>query len=197
MVPAVADHVTVWLVVLLTVTLNCRDLLTRRDALVGEIVTLMGGGGGGPVIVTCAVPTAEDRAALVACTVTVAGFGTALGAVYSPLTESINPTAEFPPTLPFTPHVTLWSLEPFTTAPNCCFTLTATLALGGVTVTEIPFCRAWPEFGSTISGETSTTSKAEPVMVVRTCRSVLSQRESGAPETNHAEPLSAIIIPYF
>src|SRR5579864_8809036 len=152
---------------------------------------------GGPVIVTDAVPTAEDMAALVACTVTVAGLGTTVGAVYSPLTESINPTVEFPPTFPFTPHVTLWLLLPFTTALNCFLALTATLALGGVTVTEIPFCKAWPEFGSTISGETSTTSKAEPVMVVRTYKSVLSQPGSGAPDTNHAEPLSAIIIPYF
>jgi hypothetical protein len=38
----------------------------RTDALVGEIVTLMGGGGGGPVIVTDAVPTADGIAWLVA-----------------------------------------------------------------------------------------------------------------------------------
>ena len=61
MVPAVADHVTVWLVVLLTVALNCTVLPTRTDAFAGEIVTLMGGGGGGPVIVTDAVPVAAGR----------------------------------------------------------------------------------------------------------------------------------------
>src|SRR5690349_7011077 len=94
-------------------------------------------------------------------------------------------------------QLTPWSPAPFTTALNGCCALSATLALGGVTVTEIPFCSAWPEFGSTISGETSTTSKAEPVIVVRVCRSVLFQFGSGAPERNHAEPLSAIIIPYF
>ena len=126
MVPAVADHVTVWLVVLFTVALNCRVLPTRRDAFAGEIVTLMGGGGGGPVIVTDAVPVTAGVVLLVACTVTVAGLGTALGAVYIPPTESIKPTLEFPPTFPFTPHVTLWSLEPFTTALNCCCALTAT-----------------------------------------------------------------------
>lgn len=81
MVPAVADHVTVWLVVLFTVALNCTVLPTRTDALVGEIVTLMGGGGGGPVIVTDAVPVTAGVVLLVACTVTVAGVGATLGAL--------------------------------------------------------------------------------------------------------------------
>ena len=64
------------------VAVNCLVLPMRTDALVGEIVTLMGGGGGGgPVIVTDAVPTADGIAWLVACTVTVAGLGTTLGAV--------------------------------------------------------------------------------------------------------------------
>jgi hypothetical protein len=53
-------------------------------------------------------------AADVAVTVTVAGFGTTAGAEYSP-----------PSTVPFalppvTAQVTLWLVEPFTVAVNCC-----------------------------------------------------------------------------
>src|ERR1051326_3668029 len=57
--------------------------------------------------------------------------------------------------------------------------------------------RASPEFGSIISEMTSTISKADPVIVPRVCRSSLSQRLSGAPVINQADPLSASIIPYF
>jgi hypothetical protein len=47
-----------------------------------------------------------ESAALVAETVTVPGFGTEVGAVYSP-EELIVPKDEFPPDVPFTAHVTL------------------------------------------------------------------------------------------
>ena len=56
-------------------------------------------------------------------------------------------------------------------------------------------CSVAPEFGSTISVVASTASKFDPVMVVKTCRSSLFQRESGAPEMYHDDPLSASIMP--
>lgn len=62
-----------------TVAVNCRVRLTRTDAEVGEIETDTGGGGF--TTVTAALPIAEGTAALVACTVTVAGDGGTTGAV--------------------------------------------------------------------------------------------------------------------
>lgn len=99
--------------VLVTVAVNCLVVLTRTLALVGETLIPTGGGGGGGgggvelVTVTNALPTAGGVAALlVACTVTVAGTGGVRGAVYSPLTESMNPTVPSPPRVPFTSQVT-------------------------------------------------------------------------------------------
>jgi hypothetical protein len=78
-------HVTDLFVVLVTVAVNCLDFPTRTLALVGEMLMLTGGGGGGgcgSVTVTDALPTAGGLTALLlACTVTVAGTGTAAGAV--------------------------------------------------------------------------------------------------------------------
>jgi hypothetical protein len=54
-----------------------------------------------------------------AVTVTVAGLGTAEGAVYSPEVE-IVPTDEFPPVTPFTCQVTAVLEVPVTVAVNCC-----------------------------------------------------------------------------
>jgi hypothetical protein len=54
-----------------------------------------------------------------AVTVTVAGLGTAEGAVYSP-EEVIVPTVEFPPVTPFTCQVTAVLEVPVTVAVNCC-----------------------------------------------------------------------------
>src|SRR5262245_36691013 len=184
---------TAILAVFWTVAVNCLVLLIRTVILVGEIVMLTGCGSG--IIVTEADPAASGTSWLVACTVTVAGDGTTAGAVYRPV-ASIRPTTAVPPTVPFTSHVTVWSAVFWTVAANCAVVFTVTPAAAGVTVTYVTPCRAWPECGSIISGATSTASKSEPLTFVSRCRSVLSQRASGTPERNHAEPLSASIIPY-
>src|SRR5437762_1459008 len=99
-------HVTDVFAVLVTVAVNCLLFRTRTLALVGEMLMPTGGGGGGGcgfVIVTDALPTAGGfTALLLACTVTVAGAGTATGAVYSPVAELMRPTVPSPPTVPFT-----------------------------------------------------------------------------------------------
>src|SRR5258705_3776593 len=82
--------------VLVTVAVNCLVVLTRRLAVVGEMLMPTGGGGGGgsgSVTVTDALPTTGGfTTPLLACTVTVAGTGAARGALYNPFTESMNPT---------------------------------------------------------------------------------------------------------
>jgi len=100
-------HVTDVFEVLLTVAVNCFVVLTRTFALVGEMLMPTGGGGGGFTTITEAPPTAGGvTALLLACTVTVDGAGTAAGAVYSPVTESIKPTVPLPPAVPLTSQVT-------------------------------------------------------------------------------------------
>jgi len=59
----------------------------------------------GAVTVTRAAALLVGSPALVAVTVTLAGEGTAAGAVYSPLEETV-PAVEFPPATPFTLQVT-------------------------------------------------------------------------------------------
>jgi len=54
-----------------------------------------------------------------AVTVTVAGFGTVLGAVYKPPVV-IVPTVAFPPATPFTCQFTAIFVVPVTVAVNCC-----------------------------------------------------------------------------
>jgi hypothetical protein len=71
---------------------------------------------------------------LVAVMLTLAGFGTILGAAYKPAGE-IVPTASFPPAMPFTPHVTDWLLLPVTAAVNCCVAPTARVFAEGEIVT--------------------------------------------------------------
>ena len=63
-------HVTAVFDVFCTVAVNVFVVFTLTVAVAGETETLTGG-----VIVTLAVPTAEESAALVACIATVAGFG--------------------------------------------------------------------------------------------------------------------------
>jgi hypothetical protein len=79
------------------------------------------------VTVICVVPSAvgvatvtnvdpgDVAAADVAVTVTVAGFGTTAGAVYSPVPSTVPLVLP-----PMTAQVTLWLVEPFTVAANCC-----------------------------------------------------------------------------
>ena len=61
--------------------------------------------GAGYFTVTEADPVADGNATDVAWTVTVDGEGGAAGAVYKPLALT-KPTAELPPSMPFTAHVT-------------------------------------------------------------------------------------------
>src|SRR5262249_55925309 len=72
-----------------------------------------------------------------AATVTVAGFGTAPGAVYSPV-ASILPIALLPGVIPFTVQLTALLLLPVTEAVNCCFWLGTRFAVGGDTLTVTP-----------------------------------------------------------
>ena len=108
----------------------------------------------------------------------------------------MKPTELLPPVTPFTSHLTIGFPEPVTLAENCCCAFTWTVTLAGVTLTETPDCTACPESGLTIKTVASTASKFDPVMLVSKCRSELSQAGSGAPEMNHAAPLSARIMPY-
>jgi hypothetical protein len=80
------------------------------------------------------VANAVLSAALVAVILILAGFGTMDGATYKPDPLMI-PTVAFPPATPFTAHVRLLFVEPFTVAVNCCEASTMTLALAGVSVT--------------------------------------------------------------
>src|SRR3981081_2319380 len=69
-----------------------------------------------------------------AVTVTVAGLGTAEGAVYSPEVE-IVPTVELPPVTPFTCQVTAVLEVPVTVAVNCWVFAIGTEADAGATET--------------------------------------------------------------
>jgi hypothetical protein len=66
--------------------------------------------------------------------VTVAGAGTAIGAVYTPEAEII-PTVALPPAIPLTLQFTAMLEEPVTAAANVCVIPICTLAIAGVTVT--------------------------------------------------------------
>jgi hypothetical protein len=85
-------------------------------------------------IPTLAAPLADGAATLVALTVTLAGDGKSPGAVYSPALE-IVPTVAFPPSTPFTLHVTRVSVVPVTVAANACVAPKNTIALVGATLT--------------------------------------------------------------
>jgi hypothetical protein len=126
-------QVTAMLAVLVTVAVNCWVAEGARVRGEGDTVTVIGGGAGG-VTVTVADPTADGLCALVAWTVTVAGLGTAAGALYTPEVE-IVPTVEFPLTTPLTLQVTPVLVAFLTVAVNVCVALTATDALPGATDT--------------------------------------------------------------
>jgi hypothetical protein len=64
-----------------------------------------------------AEPEADGLAAETAVTVTVAGLGTELGAVYSPVALML-PTFALPPVTPFTCQVTVVFVVPVTVAAN-------------------------------------------------------------------------------
>jgi hypothetical protein len=126
-------QVTAVFVEFATVAVNCVDPEGATVTLAGDTLTVTGGGAGG-CTVTVAVPTADGLAALVACTVTVAGLGIAAGALYIPEAETV-PTVEFPPVTPFTLHVTAVFVEFVTVALNWRVCVTGTDALDGDTLT--------------------------------------------------------------
>ena len=81
-----------------------------------------------------AEPVLDGSAVLVAVTVTVAGEGTAEGAVYSPALSTV-PHVEALHPAPCTPHVTAVFEVPETEAFNCWVAPVGTEVLFGVTVT--------------------------------------------------------------
>jgi len=85
---------------------------------------------------TWAVADCLESAVLVAVMLTDAGFGTSVGAVYSPLVE-IVPTVTLPVDTPFTLHVTAVLEVPVTVGVNCCVPPTATVAVRGEMETVI------------------------------------------------------------
>ena len=88
------------------------------------------------MIVTCAGNVLLGSACETAVTVTVAGFGTFVGAVYIPADE-IVPCVVSPPLTPFTSQVTLVLAALKTAAVNCCVLPVCTLADFGKTVISI------------------------------------------------------------
>jgi len=108
----------------------CPVVIAARS---GLIVTVTGPGA---VIVTVVLPDFVPSATETAVTVTVAGEGTAEGAVKSPL-ALIVPCVESPPVTPFTCQVTA-VLEVFVTvAVNCCVAPVCTVGVSGPIVTTI------------------------------------------------------------
>src|SRR5213080_2634849 len=87
------------------------------------------------VMVTCAEADFVGSACDTAVTVTVAGFVTTAGAVYSPELE-IVPTVALPPVTPLTCQVTAVLLVFCTVAVNCCVPPAPTVADIGEIVTR-------------------------------------------------------------
>jgi len=84
----------------------------------------------GATIVTWADIVTEVSACEVAVTVTVAGFGTLLGAVNNPA-EEMNPTVVVPPATPFTVQDTAVFVVLVTVIVNCCVNPVVTAADAG------------------------------------------------------------------
>jgi len=87
-------------------------------------------------IVTIADEERDEFVDKTAATVTVAGLGTELGAVYSPVAVMV-PDVELPPAVPLTFQVTAAFVVPVTTAANCFVCPGLTVAEAGVTVIVI------------------------------------------------------------
>jgi len=119
-------HVTAVLLVPVSLTVNCWVFPLAGVAFAGETLIETDAA----VTVTFADADLVVSATLVAVTVTVLGVGTALGAVYSPISEMV-PTVEFPPFTLFTLHSTALPIGPARTAVNCCFCPVSTVADAG------------------------------------------------------------------
>jgi hypothetical protein len=77
-----------------------------------------GGGGGGAARATTRLRATDGSATLTASIVTFEELGTVAGAMYNPHPE-INPRVRFPPTTPFTLHITPVFELPVTVAAYC------------------------------------------------------------------------------
>src|ERR1700741_4579756 len=131
--PPERAHVTDVTAALLTVAVNCCVSPTCTFAVDGCRSTLTAGGG---VIVTVVDAVTAASAAEMALTVTVAGFGTAAGAVNRP--ESlIVPVAGAPPVTLSTCQVTAVLPEFATVAVNCRLLPVCTDGLAGAMLTVI------------------------------------------------------------
>jgi hypothetical protein len=84
---------------------------------------------------TVAEADCEGAAAEVALTVTCAGFGVTLGAVYNPEVE-IDPQADPEQPVPATVHCTDVLVLPVTVAENCCFPPRLSRTVDGETETD-------------------------------------------------------------
>jgi hypothetical protein len=115
----------------LTVAMNC--CVVKMATLIGFGVTVTATC---CAMVTMAEPESTVFAEETAVTVTVAGLGITLGAVYSPL-AFIVPTVELPPAVPFTCQVTVVFAVPVTVPKNCFVAPGLTVTDAGVTVTVI------------------------------------------------------------
>ena len=103
------------------------DVTCTFVGLVGAVVSL------GLAIVTTADPDLKGAACDTAVTITVAGFGTAAGAVYIPAAE-IVPCVGSPPAAPFTCQVSPPLAAPVTVAENGCVWPKLTMAdVGDIT----------------------------------------------------------------
>jgi hypothetical protein len=123
-------HVTLVFVAPVTVTVNCCLFPAATSIVVGEIFTATGG-----TIVTFAVANFVVSAADVTFTVTCAGVGTVVGAVYSPEND-MTPHAEPVQPLPLTLQVTLLLLVPFSVARNRWLPPAGTVTVVGEIVIE-------------------------------------------------------------
>ena len=124
--PALAVQFTAVFVVPVTIAeKDCMPPVSRLT-LEGDTLTAMIGW-----MVTAAEADLVGSATLVAVTVTVAGVGTAAGAVYTPVVAFTVTTVEFPFSSPFTVQVTAVFAVPVTVGVKVCVAPTNTLAVVG------------------------------------------------------------------
>ena len=124
-------QVTAVFVVPVTVAVNCCVVKIGTEVGLGVMVTVTD-----CATVTMAEPEAAGFATETAVTVTVAGLGMVLGAVYSPVALMV-PTVALPPATPFTCQVTAVFVVPETVAVNWSVAPGLTVEEAAVTVTVI------------------------------------------------------------
>lgn len=119
-----------------TVAVNCWVPKLATLAVLGDTLTVLAPVAA--VTVTLADPNFVESACETAVTLTVAGFGTAAGAVYIPPLEMVPLEAP-----PLTLQVTAVFDVPVTVAVNCCALPVATVAVAGTTETAIVVLGVW------------------------------------------------------